>query len=324
MIKYSVVIPLYNMERYIEQCVTSINSQHRKDVEIIIVNDGSIDDSLRICIELKNRYGNINIIDKQNSGSMDSWMMGVDCCSGEYICFVDSDDFVVENYFSVIDEYLTPDVDILLFDCLKYSKNSKHICKVNDIPYGFVSEKMLDALKKDYFSCYKKYSFYRWNKVYKSSLLKECIKKIDFRLTYFEDLYIGLLTLQMAKNILYINEVLYNYRLRKSSVTHTVSPKVFDDNLLMEAMLKKYMTNNSFAKRAIGNMQEYMNYGYVRYYLRTKTKPQRIRVSFQMMVKNPHKSHNKLFLIYKFRCDVLFMLLLKAKNKISAKDDLFE
>ena len=76
--RYSVIIPIYNAEKYLAECISSVIDQNRDDVELILVNDGSIDNSLNICYDFKKKFANIIIIDKKNSGSMDSWIKGVE------------------------------------------------------------------------------------------------------------------------------------------------------------------------------------------------------------------------------------------------------
>lgn len=324
MIKYSIIIPVYNMEKYIKRCIESIEEQSRSDLEVVLVNDGSTDRTLDICRELEGKYDNIKLIDKKNTGSMDSYMIGVKKCTGKYICFVDSDDSVEEKYFKTIDKYLSDDIDILMFDYYEYGKKNKNKKKVNDISYGIISNSEMKKLKDDYFSRYNEYSFYRWNKVYKSSLLKSCIEKIDFRVTYFEDLYIELLLLEAARKILYIDECLYDYRIRKSSVTHSPTAKVFSDNRLMKSKLYDYMSSKKMSIGAIKHMNEYMDYGYVRYYLRSKEKPDRLTISFESIINNVHKAHKPLLLLYKIKMDKLFNILYSLKIRKIDKENFFD
>ncbi|MFJ6990408.1 MAG: glycosyltransferase family A protein [Limosilactobacillus mucosae] len=325
-IKYSIVIPAYNIHDYIEECINSILNQHRDDVEIIIVNDGSMDNTYEVCKKIKKDHPNIILIDKNNSGSMDSYIVGVKKSHGEYIGFVDSDDCIEDGYFRTLDKAIrnNSDVDVIMFDYNKFSKKQKELFKVNHIPYGKLSDELLNQLQKNYFAIYEKYSFYRWNKIYRSSLIKKCISEINFRVTYFEDLYLELLILLNAKRIIYINDSLYNYRLRMSSVTHTVSSKVFSDNRLVKKELSQLLVSYNKSKESIESMNEYMDYGYIRYYLRAKEKPSRIHIPFKMILNNKHKSHNKLLVMYKFRLDWLFNMAFRLRKQKIRKEILFK
>ena len=90
--KVTIIVPVYNAEKTIERCVRSIQNQTYKNIEIILVNDGSTDDSLSLCYELQKQSDNILVIDKENSGVSDARNIGIEKASGDYIQFVDSDD----------------------------------------------------------------------------------------------------------------------------------------------------------------------------------------------------------------------------------------
>ena len=95
--KVSIIVPVYNAEKTIERCVRSIQNQTYKNIEIILVNDGSTDDSLSLCYELQKQSDNILVIDKENSGVSDARNIGIEKSSGDYIQFVDSDDYIENN-----------------------------------------------------------------------------------------------------------------------------------------------------------------------------------------------------------------------------------
>ena len=97
MIKVSVIIPVYNDEIYIEECLESILTQTLKDVEIICVDDGSTDSSYRILTGYGNKYRNITVLHQQNQGSGPARNRGIEYAAGKYICFMDSDDFYAHN-----------------------------------------------------------------------------------------------------------------------------------------------------------------------------------------------------------------------------------
>lgn len=98
-IKISTIVPVYNVEKYLERCVISIENQTYQNFEIILVNDGSTDGSLKLCNELKNKYDNIRIVDKSNGGLSSARNAGLKVARGIYIVFVDSDDWVANDYF---------------------------------------------------------------------------------------------------------------------------------------------------------------------------------------------------------------------------------
>lgn len=103
--KYSIIIPVYNASKTLNRCVKSILNQSFSDYEIILVNDGSKDNSLKICDDFSKKYENIKSINKPNGGASSARNKGLDNAVGDYILFVDSDDYVNENYFSEFEKY---------------------------------------------------------------------------------------------------------------------------------------------------------------------------------------------------------------------------
>ncbi len=100
--KLSIVVSVYNVEKYLRECLDSILCQEFSDFELIIVNDGSTDDSLAICNEYKTKDRRIRVIDKSNGGVSSARNAGIDVALGEYIAFVDSDDYIVPSMFNIM------------------------------------------------------------------------------------------------------------------------------------------------------------------------------------------------------------------------------
>lgn len=98
----SVIIPVYNVEEYLERCVNSVLKQTYNDLEIILVDDGSTDNSGKICDELKNKDDRIIVIHKENQGLSASRNIGIEKATGEYITFVDSDDYILEDMYETL------------------------------------------------------------------------------------------------------------------------------------------------------------------------------------------------------------------------------
>ena len=139
--KYSVIIPVYNSERTIKRCIESITSQNRSDVEIIIINDGSTDESDSICKALRTEHNNIVYIHKENGGVSSARNSGLSVANGEFVMFVDSDDYVDNQCFDIIDKYVKSDADFYQFG---YSIVSNEIIKETRI----FSECYVDTLSE--------------------------------------------------------------------------------------------------------------------------------------------------------------------------------
>ena len=100
--KVSVIVPVYNVEQYLSDCLESICRQTLKGIEIIVVNDGSTDNSLSIIKSFQQKYSNIKLINKKNGGLSSARNAGIDMAVGEYLFFVDSDDFITPDYVATL------------------------------------------------------------------------------------------------------------------------------------------------------------------------------------------------------------------------------
>lgn len=194
--RYSVIIPVYNAEKTISRCIESIVSQCYDSCEIILINDGSIDDSLKICESYSKKFDCIKVINKSNGGPSSARNKGLDMASGEYILFVDSDDYVLSNFFSVLDENLDSDFSIFSFS---YKKNSEIISKrlSNDLVNTENNFGKILAMVKTRCNS-------PWGKMYKREIIQK--NNIGFN----EELNVGedfLFNLQYALNANSINAV---------------------------------------------------------------------------------------------------------------------
>lgn len=116
-LKYSFIIPIYNIENYIRKCVDSILNQEYKNFEIILINDGSTDESLNICNNYAQIDKRVKVINQSNTGVNVARIKGIEAASGKYICCVDGDDFIEKDYLSIIENYTLEDnIDIICFN----------------------------------------------------------------------------------------------------------------------------------------------------------------------------------------------------------------
>ena len=113
--KYSVIIPVYNVEKYINRCLKSVISQNYDDLEIIVIDNGSTDRSGSICDSYANEYANISVYHIENHGVGSARNFGLSKARGEFIYFVDSDDYLVGNLFAEFEDKLESDLDLLVF-----------------------------------------------------------------------------------------------------------------------------------------------------------------------------------------------------------------
>lgn len=145
---FSIIIPVYNVSQYLQPCLHSVVKQDFDSFEIILVNDGSTDESEKICLKYKNRYSNIKYFTKENGGLSSARNLGIEKASGEYLLFVDSDDFLVnDGLLSRIYELIRDrDADFIMYLPIEYNDDLTQIVKTHT--YAFpLSNRLLDAAK---------------------------------------------------------------------------------------------------------------------------------------------------------------------------------
>lgn len=215
----SFVVPVYNAEKYLKDCLESLLKQKPSfDYEIILVDDGSKDNSASICDEYASKYDFIKVYHKENEGQLLTRIYGVKKCSGDYILFLDADDYhkqdSLENISKLLKDHNYPDIFMFNFIVLKRGQFIEHHCfdAFNDFSTDFyharelaITSPLLNAL---------------WNKCIKKEVLLKSIndlKKMDSRTE--EDLYMMLSVLNYAKSFCYVNKIFYVYRQVPTSIT---------------------------------------------------------------------------------------------------------
>mgnify|MGYP000955898924 CR=1 FL=1 len=225
--KISIIIPIYNVEKYLRRCIDSIVNQTYKNTEIILVNDGSPDNCGVICDEYAKIDSRIKVIHKVNGGLSSARNAGLDIASGEYIMFVDSDDWISEDTLEKLNRYVEKGYDIINFKFRFVKEKTKNIIKLND--------KIKDSYECDLFSYIDKLfsgelDFFIWNKLYKNDLFSDVRFPVGRN---YEDLATIYKLYFNAKNIIVTDYTLYNYWLGNSnSITSNSTIKNMTDYLL--------------------------------------------------------------------------------------------
>lgn len=178
--KYSIIIPVYNAEGTLHRCVDSLLNQDYADAEIILVNDGSSDASGRICREYADKDARVIYIDKMNGGVSTARNAGLDRASGQYVLFVDSDDYVADEYFQTLD-MIDEDYDFVMFS--HYVTDGKNVSA--KIQHPFASKDPDESVSKFCETLYRKTLSPPWTKRYMNKIIK------DQNLYFPEHLYIG-------------------------------------------------------------------------------------------------------------------------------------
>lgn len=211
--KVTVIVPVYNVEKYIGMCIESIIKQKYKNIEIILVDDGSSDSSGRICDEYAKNDTRIKVLHKENNGVSSARNLGIDNATGNYICFIDGDDYVMDDYVGyMLDLLKKENADISLCNRMFGNFDNKQTDRV-EISKISGEEALVSILNY-------KIPIGVYSKMFKTEILK------NNNIKFFEDLFMGegfnfnVLSFQYAKTVVTSNWKVYYYR-RDNSTSAT-------------------------------------------------------------------------------------------------------
>lgn len=246
----SVIVPVYNDEKYIAKCIESILAQEYENYEIILIDDGSIDNSGIICDDYACKYDNIFVVHNQNSGVSNARNCGITLAKGKYMTFVDSDDYISKNMLSVLYSNITKyHADIVAANfCVVNNKNKIEIHHPleND---KIISEKEIferiikplieidnEATSVMNSSC---------NKLYKREIIETNNLLFDERLKQGEDWMFNIKYLLFAKKVSFIPEYLYFYfRPEEGTCSDAFRNNMFNDEVYIAELLHNLMPDN--------------------------------------------------------------------------------
>lgn len=227
----SVIVPVYNVEKYLEECLDSIQNQTYSDIEVILVNDGSLDNSKDICEKYCKEDNRFKLINQANQGQSVARNHGVAASTGEFIAFVDSDDIIRQDYLEVLIRYMSEEVDIVESQFTVHKKEffNENYKEINVIFEGD-SEEAVKAVPKHMLSVNPVTKLYRRSVVEAVPYLEGLI---------FEDIYSGVGMLKYIRRIIKSDYTGYYYRQHGTSTMHrtfteknlnvfTVSDKLID------------------------------------------------------------------------------------------------
>lgn len=250
----SIIIPVYNIENYIERCLNSIIEQTYTNLEIILINDGSTDNSLTICKKYQKKDKRIKIISQKNAGVSSARNIGLKESNGNFITFIDADDYIEVDYINILVKKITMyDADIVFSNSINFDVNGNESIPVKiKKDYFFNSENiMIELLSEERISCS------CWGKLYKKELISNI--KFDEALKIGEDFKFLTEVLKKSNKNILISECKYHYYLRNNSAIRSG----FNDNWISEinfckSLIEKY------------DNQKTINYA-IRRYIRVNT-----------------------------------------------------
>lgn len=256
----TVIIPVYNVKDYLDRCMTSVLEQSYKNLEIILVDDGSTDESSVMCDRYQEKDSRIKVIHKRNGGLSSARNAALDIAQGEFIGFVDSDDYIHKDMFKrMIDAAHRNDSDIVI--CEHFNEKGDRLFiedPIYDNEEKMTSQQALEILVDDV-----KMRSYAWDKLYKAALF-EGIRYPEGR--NYEDIATTYLLFDKAEKLIRIPEYLYYYQIREGSISNHKSGEKWNRNLhdIIDSRSEryKYFTEKGYTHLAQKDMAQLLPYIY--------------------------------------------------------------
>ncbi len=318
----SVVIPIYKVEQYLNECVESVVNQTYKNLEIILVDDGSPDNCPKICDEWAKKDGRIKVIHKKNGGVSDARNAGIKVATGKYISFVDSDDYIENNLYEIaINKLKDNNAQLFIFGRTYLYGQKKEIKYSKEIELIMDTEEALDKM-----NMFQYYDVAVWDKIYERNLFDG----IEFpKGKLCEDWYTIYKVIDRVTKVVYNSKPFYVYRQRENSITHSNNIKINREPIYASKEVLDYIkekhpsiVSNALAKYVISCIGVYNNYLY--YTSDTRIEKEEIlkivKDNYKEVIKNKDLSFHRraqLFLVCK--CNLLYNILIKSIRKTRDK-----
>ncbi len=252
----SIIVPVYNVAPYIRECIESIQRQTYQEIEIVVVDDGSEDGSGSICEEIAASDSRIKVISQENAGVVTARSRGIDGSAGDYIMFVDGDDWIEPDMIeTLISKGKVEDSDLVTSGVYYQETADKTIERYDEFPEGtYLYEEQLGEILRvmlyDTDHGYvQRFTPWIYNKLYRRDLVEVIYKEVAPNITFAEDSVFLYKYLLQCKSVSIIHQCCYHYRYRKESAMHTVNPHMLTDinkvYLALEADFRKHKAGES-------------------------------------------------------------------------------
>lgn len=231
--KISIIVPVYNVERYLNRCVDSIITQTYKNLEIILVDDGANDSSAKICDEYKQKDNRIIVIHKKNGGLSDARNAGIDAASGKYIGFVDSDDWIENKMYEDLYNIITKhNANIAICGFCRTANQNEKIEQKRELITEYTREQAIDELHKN-----KSIQDYAWNKLYERKLFKDIRYPVGKNM---EDKGTTYKLFLITDKVVVTTNKYYYYFNRADSIINKINEKLLTDEATL--CIERYVT----------------------------------------------------------------------------------
>lgn len=294
-IKVSLIIPVYNIQNYIERCINSLLKQTFNNLELIFIDDGSKDNSGAILEDYKKRYSNIIVVHKNNEGVLKARIDGMKISNGDYVGFIDGDDMVEPNM-----------IEILLKNSIKYDADISHCGYVMDFPDGrkdfyYNTGQILIQNNEQGLIDLVEGKFIEpglWNKLYKKDVILKFLQNVnlDFNIKNTEDFLMNYYLFKYSSKSIFYDVCMYHYILRKNSAALKISRNKFKDPVEVLKILLSDNDQNSYMYKILYNryMSLLISLSSQNYYIDIKKES-------KILLKKEYKSSKKKYLTTKYK-----------------------
>lgn len=249
--KVSVIIPVFNAELYLEQCIESVINQTYKEIEIILINDGSEDESGKICDKYAQEDQRIIVIHKKNGGVSSARNAGLKSSTGNYIMFVDSDDWLDSNAVNTLVKIQNKnEYEIIMFGSYRENLILGKTIEMKEEERSFDKENEIRKILPTLIKGEKINSL--WNKIYKSSLIKDNDIIFDEALNIAEDLLFNFQAFLNAESFYVLDQSFYHYMIRdEESLTKRHNPKKYEMLMFVNNYMQKELSKDPIYSKAL-------------------------------------------------------------------------
>lgn len=256
----SIIVPIYNVEKYINRCVDSIINQTYKNLEIILVDDGSPDNCPKICDDYENKDSRVSVIHKSNGGLMSARQAGLRAANGDYVGFVDGDDWIEPDMYEKLALSAEKYHSDLVFCEFLYAFPDKDVKSGQNPPKEYFTKQDLE--KEIYPTMLFREPYYSfgvnpccWSKLFKKELLESVLYNVTPKVKIGEDAAFTYPALLNAKSVSYVGEYLYHYRNNPEAMT-----KKYDSRMENYIFIPYDILNEAFGKTKYAYLNNQLNF----------------------------------------------------------------
>lgn len=321
----SIIIPVFNVEEYIRECLESLINQTFDNFQVIIVDDGSTDSSIDIVNELKNRFKDIIVLYQQNKGVSDARNLALNYVTGKYVLYVDPDDFLDKNMLKELyikAEKDTADIVICEYYFYYGENNKKNYIQSYDVDFNkiFNGKEIVDMMLNY------KLQGQLWHKLFRTELLKK--NNFNFESgRYIQDVYPVFRIISKSNKIVFLKKALYYYRQRETSTVYKKNMKITDDFYFAMNSIIRYSNEikDKISKNSLIYFRCRVLINFIMYYtnasesnnyskfINSKYKKLDVKISEFIFNKNIPLKDKFIILLWKCR---IYGVIKKIKNKL--------